>query len=71
MRRGQGKENSREFLLENPDILEEVEARVRMALGLTESGDSAPEESVTPNDDKAEAQAVKAVGSTTAEAAQS
>ena len=71
LRLGQGKENSREFLIENPDILEEVEARVRMALGLTESGDSAPEESVTPNDDKAEAQAVKAVGSTTAEAAQS
>lgn len=76
LRLGQGKENSREFLIENPDILEEVEARVRMALGLTESGDSAPEESVpeesvTPNDDKAEARAVKAVGSTTAEAAQS
>jgi recombination protein RecA len=71
LRLGQGKENSREFLIENPDILEEVEARVRMALGLTETGDSAPEEPVTQDADAAgSAEAVKAVGSTSAEAAQ-
>ncbi len=80
LRLGQGKENSREFLLENPDILEEVEARVRMALGLTETGGSAPEETggaapeetVTQDEDTDDsAEAVKAVGSTAAEAAQS
>ena len=72
LRLGQGKENSREFLIENPDILEEVEVRVRMALGLTETSESAPEETVAQEDDKAEAaEAVKAVGSTASEAAQS
>ncbi|MFV2005944.1 MAG: recombinase RecA [Longimicrobiales bacterium] len=71
LRLGQGKENSREFLIENPDILEEVEARVRMALGLTETGDSAPEEAVTQDADTGEsAEAVKVVGSTADEAAQ-
>ena len=34
LRLGQGKENTREFLLENPDVLEEVDARVRVALGM-------------------------------------
>ncbi len=72
LRLGQGKENSREFLLENPDILEEVEARVRMALGLTETGGSASEETVTQDQDTDEsAEAVKAVGSPAAEASQS
>ena len=72
LRLGQGKENAREFLLENPDILEEVEARVRMALGLTETGESAPEEGI-PQDEPADesAEAVKAVGSTVAEPAES
>ena len=72
LRLGQGKENSREFLLENPDILEEVEARVRMALGLTETRGSTSEDTVTQDEDTDEsAEAVKAVGSTAAEAAQS
>ncbi len=71
LRLGQGKENSREFLIENPDILEEVEARVRMALGLTETGDSAPEETVTQDDDADESvEAMKAVESTASETAQ-
>ena len=34
LRLGQGKENARDFLLENPDVLEEVDARVRDSLGL-------------------------------------
>ncbi|MCH7564309.1 MAG: recombinase RecA [Gemmatimonadetes bacterium] len=72
LRLGQGKENSREFLLENRDILEEVEARVRMALGLTETGGSASEETVAQDEGTDEsAEAVKAVGSTVAEATQS
>ena len=33
MRLGQGKENTRAFLTENPDIMAEVEAKVRAALG--------------------------------------
>ncbi len=36
LRLGQGKENSRDFLKENPDVLEEVDARVRDSIGLGE-----------------------------------
>jgi recombination protein RecA len=35
LRLGQGKENSKQFLVENPDIATEVEAKLRVALGLT------------------------------------
>ncbi|GIS79543.1 MAG: hypothetical protein CM1200mP14_11090 [Gammaproteobacteria bacterium] len=31
---GQGKENSKIFLVENPDIPEEIESQLRTALGL-------------------------------------
>ncbi len=34
LRMGQGKENARQFLMENSDITEEIEARVRQALGI-------------------------------------
>ena len=34
LRMGQGKENAKEFLTENPDIFQELEARVKIALGL-------------------------------------
>ena len=34
LRLGQGKENARDFLEENPDVLEEVDARVRALIGL-------------------------------------
>ena len=43
LRLGQGKENSRDFLRENPDVLEEVDTRVREAIGL---GDDAEVEDV-------------------------
>jgi len=36
LRLGQGKENSRQFLMENPDVMEEIEARLRQSLGLSE-----------------------------------
>ena len=36
LRLGQGKENSRDFLRENLDVLEELDARVRAAIGLVE-----------------------------------
>ncbi|TVP76203.1 MAG: recombinase RecA [Gemmatimonadales bacterium] len=32
LRLGQGKENSRQFLLENPDVIDEIDAKVRAAL---------------------------------------
>jgi recombination protein RecA len=47
LRLGQGKENSKQFLVENPDIAAEVEARLRATLGLAEAEDAAgaePEE---------------------------
>ena len=41
LRLGQGKENARHFLIENPDVMEEVEGRLREMLGLsTESAAS-------------------------------
>ena len=36
LRLGQGKENSKNFFVENPDIAEEVDAQLRVALGLVE-----------------------------------
>jgi recombination protein RecA len=52
MRLGQGKENSKQFLAENPDVAEEIEARVKAALGMVPddeegaagSGESAAED---------------------------
>jgi recombination protein RecA len=35
VRLGQGRENSKKFLQENPDIAEEIEARIREELGMT------------------------------------
>ncbi len=39
LRLGQGKENSRMFLMENPDIADEIETRLRVTLGLSSDGD--------------------------------
>lgn len=36
LRLGQGKENSKQFLVDNPDIAEEIDAKLRVALGLVE-----------------------------------
>ena len=41
LRLGQGKENTREFLTENPDVLGEVDARVREALGVAGDAEGA------------------------------
>jgi recombination protein RecA len=38
LRLGQGKENAKQFLAENPDIAQEVEVRVKAALGMTGAG---------------------------------
>jgi len=42
LRLGQGKENSRMFLLENTDIAEEIETRLRTTLGLLPEEDAEP-----------------------------
>ncbi len=39
LRLGQGKENAKQFLDENTDVAEEIEARVKVALGLAEEPD--------------------------------
>ena len=49
LRLGQGKENSKAFLDDNPDIAEEIEVRVRAALGLT-APDEAPDEAAADGD---------------------
>ncbi|MFQ5689960.1 MAG: recombinase RecA [Gemmatimonadota bacterium] len=41
LRLGQGRENAKAFLRENPDIAEEIEARIREALGMTAAPGSA------------------------------
>ncbi len=48
LRMGQGKENSKIFLVENPDIAEEIELRLRTALGL----DDANQEELEEADDR-------------------
>ncbi len=48
LRLGQGKENARQFLIENPDVSQEIEARVQEALGIKggAAADDAPEAEV-------------------------
>ena len=58
LRLGQGKENTREFLLENPDVLAEVDARVRVALGMVDVPEEA--EDAAASDDASEETAPKA-----------
>lgn len=56
LRLGQGKENSKVFLTENPDIAEEIEAKLRPALGFAEDDEkkAAPEASADKADDAGE-----------------
>jgi len=44
LRMGQGKENAKQFLQDNPDIATEIDARLRVELGLTETEDSGGDE---------------------------
>ncbi|MFX7918750.1 DNA recombination/repair protein RecA, partial [Acinetobacter baumannii] len=37
---GQGKDNAREFLRENPDIAHEIENKIREAVGVAPLGDA-------------------------------
>jgi recombination protein RecA len=40
VRLGQGRENAKIFLAENPDIAEELETRLRVALGMVAPADT-------------------------------
>jgi recombination protein RecA len=51
LRLGQGKENARQFLLENPDVMEEVDRKVRIALEIPGAVQGGGEEDDTPSDD--------------------
>jgi len=52
LRLGQGKENAKQFLVENPDIAQEIEARVKTSLGMRGgSSPSAADEDDTASDD--------------------
>jgi recombination protein RecA len=56
---GQGKENSKVFLLDNPDIAMEIEVRVREALGLGPlKDDSSANDAKVNADGAAEASAI-------------
>jgi recombination protein RecA len=44
LRLGQGKENAKQFFLDNPDIAEEIDARLRVTLGLVEDDQAVVEE---------------------------
>ena len=58
LRLGQGKENSKAFLLDNPDIAEEIETKLRPALGLP--GDD-PEEVEAESEGKSKSESKKEV----------
>jgi len=49
VRLGQGRENSKAFLRENPDIAEEIEARIREDLGMTALTPSEETDDVAPS----------------------
>lgn len=55
LRLGQGKENSKQFLVENEDIAAEIESRVRVELGLPGGApaEDEPAEDVEPGEDAA------------------
>jgi recombination protein RecA len=57
---GQGRENARQFLVEHTDVRDDIERKVREAVGLTSFGDEGEEtpieiapDLVLPEDDKA------------------
>ena len=65
---GQGKENSRNFLIQNPDVAAEIERKIMAKLGIGAEGKAAaaaaaaPAEPAKPVKAAAEAPALKAVG---------
>ena len=66
VRLGQGRENSKAFLRENPDIAEEIEARIREELGMTALTPSEETDDVAPSSKaKSENGKMKAAGAPT------
>lgn len=53
-RLGQGRENAKEFLEENPDIRKEIEAKVRQAYGIEDDDQDQGEEESTGSEDVSE-----------------
>ncbi|HJR53103.1 MAG TPA: recombinase RecA [Gemmatimonadota bacterium] len=45
-RLGQGRENAKQFLRDNPDIAEEVESQLKVAMGIVKSGGAAESEEI-------------------------
>jgi recombination protein RecA len=57
-RLGQGRNNAKQFLADNPELAAEIEGKVRAALGLGSDGpapEAAPETEATPKAEIAEA----------------
>jgi recombination protein RecA len=50
LRLGQGKENAKQFLAENPDIAQEIEARLKAALGMRGTTSSSDDEDTVVDD---------------------
>jgi recombination protein RecA len=66
VRLGQGRENSKAFLIENPDIAEEIEARIREELGMRKKVKSPEAEDAGQADaDKAKAKPSNGTGAET------
>ena len=51
LRLGQGKENAKQFLTENPDIAQEIEARLKVALGMPGAAHSSDDDADATADD--------------------
>ena len=47
---GQGKENARAFLRDNPDLAEEIELKIKQTLGILPAADTADDEIVLDRD---------------------
>ena len=63
VRMGQGRENTKEFLLKNPDICSEIVLKVKSALGMTKQEESTPASASAPAPTKAApAEKEKSVG---------
>jgi len=54
---GQGKDNAREYLKENPKIAQEIEARIRAAVGVPGADAKSSKEPKEPKEPKAETKA--------------
>jgi len=52
---GQGRENSKEYLKENPEITQEIEQKIRIAYGLIDDASLISNDSVKPPDEETEA----------------